>query len=1243
MRVLAIRGSNLASLAGAFEVRLDAPPLDTAGLFAITGRTGAGKSTILDALCLALYDRVPRLIGGSGAEVGRADDDPATRLRANDVRNILRRGTGEGHAEVDFLGKDGRRYRARWSARRARGRAQGRPQPQEMGLEDLDSGEDLGGTKTEVLERIESRLGLTFDQFRRSVLLPQGDFAAFLKANAKERAELLERITGTEIYGRLSVAAHERERAEREQLRLVEQRLGERRPLDAEARLALDAQVAEAEARLTQLRARQTGLQQAQAWYRTGEHLTAEHADAQVRLAQADQDHSEAEPRRRDWERIRVLQPLRLPLSRLDQAANAESETHRTLDTARAEAEVAQTAVRDAESAFVSASQGLDAAVQARKSAGPQLAEARRLDTLIQDADAQLARARQEQSAAETARQAAQETLAALERRRDASDRALAAADAWLAERNGLQPVAAQWDAWERELGRYSRAWDERDAARQIQALAEADAAELARRREIEAASLRGIEVQREAADARSRALEKQAAPLDLGSLAAQRETLAARARDLDLRLRLLGQTVESRTRLASRQIALTDVQARRQGLARRRVEIDSGLGPLRAALAEAEAANERLLLASAERVDTLRGQLADGQPCPVCGSVDHPWAHQGADVLHDLSREQQDRVDGLRGRVETLTREQSAVIADSGHAERRETELQAEIDAEQSALDALLAQWSALPADPPRPVDPLEDGLGARIRAEREQVSVGLQKVVEAEEQGRALLKEIDQARVGIDRLRIQTEAAAKSLQTLENEITTNAQRGARAAEDAERADRDLAQITGLLTDPFAGEVGWQARLEADARGFVDDYRAAVAERREREAGRQRERETRLGLEPELAKAAAGSESGSAELGRCTQAVAEQAQALAGLQAGRAQCIEGRPVDAVEQGLESAVAAARNDLDAARAALEEHRRRLTAIDGSIKTQAKTLERQQVERAEALAQLEEGMQVHGVGLETLRQALEHDHPWVESERIALEALEIARRDARGLVEERARRLAEHLATAAPEWPPEVIDETLRAAALELEEAQARWGSLHGQREQDDRRRETAMALQAELELQRGRWTTWESLRGLIGSADGAKFRTFAQGLTLELLVDHANVHLQDLARRYELQRVPGAEMDLQIIDREMGDEVRGIQSLSGGEGFLVSLALALGLASLASDRVQVESLFVDEGFGALDADSLDMAIASLDALYGLGRQVGVISHVGTLVERIGAQVQIEKQGGGRSRLSVVCT
>jgi len=162
MKILAIRVRNLASLAGEFSIEFDQEPLANAGLFAITGPTGAGKSTLLDALCLALFDHIPRLENSPGALIGRPHDAESLRERSNDVRAILRRGSGDGYAEVDFIGNDARRYRARWSVRRARGKATGNLQNQELVLTDLAANQALGRTKTEVLEQIQSRLDLTF-------------------------------------------------------------------------------------------------------------------------------------------------------------------------------------------------------------------------------------------------------------------------------------------------------------------------------------------------------------------------------------------------------------------------------------------------------------------------------------------------------------------------------------------------------------------------------------------------------------------------------------------------------------------------------------------------------------------------------------------------------------------------------------------------------------------------------------------------------------------------------------------------------------------------------------------------------------------------------------------------------------------------------------------------------------------------------------------------------------------------
>lgn len=177
------------------------------------------------------------------------------------------------------------------------------------------------------------------------------------------------------------------------------------------------------------------------------------------------------------------------------------------------------------------------------------------------------------------------------------------------------------------------------------------------------------------------------------------------------------------------------------------------------------------------------------------------------------------------------------------------------------------------------------------------------------------------------------------------------------------------------------------------------------------------------------------------------------------------------------------------------------------------------------------------------------------------------------------------------------------------------------------------------SLRADIDAQAGKTRVWAQLGELIGSADGKKFRNFAQQLTLDVLLGYANRHLESLSRRYRLERLKDS-LGLLVVDQDMGGEVRSVHSLSGGESFLVSLALALALASLSSHRVQVESLFIDEGFGSLDADSLLLAMDALDKLQAQGRKVGVISHVHEMTERIGTRIAVRRSGGGVSRVEV---
>ena len=237
MKILAIRLKNLTSIEGMVEVDFTAEPLHSAGIFAISGPTGAGKSTLLDALCLALYDKSPRF--ATSVESVNLADVGDNQINQSDVRNLLRRGTSDGYAEVDFLGIDGRRYRSRWSVRRTRNKINGSLQPQTLEVKELDTEKEFQGTKKELLIQLVELVGLTYEQFTRTVLLAQNDFATFLKSKGAAKAELLEKLTGTGVYSRISQEVYARNKAAQEEVTLIQNRMNVIELMPEEELLAL--------------------------------------------------------------------------------------------------------------------------------------------------------------------------------------------------------------------------------------------------------------------------------------------------------------------------------------------------------------------------------------------------------------------------------------------------------------------------------------------------------------------------------------------------------------------------------------------------------------------------------------------------------------------------------------------------------------------------------------------------------------------------------------------------------------------------------------------------------------------------------------------------------------------------------------------------------------------------------------------------------------------------------------------
>ena len=372
MKILALRLANLASLPGPLELDFTAPPLSDAGLFAITGPTGAGKSTLLDALCLALYGSTPRLRHAPSQNAPLPDVEGET-VSTADPRTLLRRGTAGGYAEVDFLGRDGRRYRARWAVRRAREKASGRLQAVEQSLTDLDDERLLTAQKREFAELLPERLGLTFDQFTRAVLLAQSEFAAFLKADDNERSDLLERLTGTAEYSRISEAAYRRAITAKRHVDALQTKLADDLPAEPEARSALERQAESAEQALTGLQQQARELDAQRQWHSADERLRQAYLNGVRQQRDAEDRWQALAAARADRDCRRLLAPQRHHLLRqaaLPGEVAALEQAHRRTQEALEQARVLQT---QAEQARDQAARQVESASQALQQAEPSL------------------------------------------------------------------------------------------------------------------------------------------------------------------------------------------------------------------------------------------------------------------------------------------------------------------------------------------------------------------------------------------------------------------------------------------------------------------------------------------------------------------------------------------------------------------------------------------------------------------------------------------------------------------------------------------------------------------------------------------------------------------------------------------------------------------------------------------------------------------------------------------------------
>lgn len=981
MKILAIRGRNLASLEGDFEIDFTVEPLLSAGIFAISGPTGAGKSTLLDTMCLALFARTPRTDQAKENNV-KLQDVSNEQLSQSDPRFLLRRGTSSGFAEVDFMALNGHRYRTRWSVARARDKENGRLQNPRLALYNLDKEEEEQGTRSDLQARIIDLIGLTFEQFTRSVLLAQNDFSTFLKAEQGEKASLLEKLTGTELYSAISRQIFERNARAKEAFDLIQTRIQGIELLTDEEENDLRTRLAGTEKELQR-----------------------------VEKAKAEQQALQ--------EAVRSIEQ-QITIRQRQQKEAADKLVHATelLTVARHEYEKGVEEQQQSEARF--------------KSLQQEILQARKLDIQLDTAIRDLSHSEQQ--------------LKNVMLRKEEAEKKYQAAV--LRRRQGAEEIA-RLTAW-RE--RYKK--KERIAEQLSALLLHLDAAS-ATRSGMEAA-VRSIETLRQ----EMTALNKQLS--DLQQTSANKQQALKRA--------------EADYRNLEEELKAVDAPALDKQIEKLRQEREQLL-------------IEQARLEASGNIKDLRGRLQDGQPCPVCGSTHHPFANQVPVAP----------VSALTLQLQDLSNKKETYVAHTRHLTRLQQQL-LQLHKELADSEAACKEMAG------------KQQLAAS-RQEREEAIV--------KEQSTLLTQSLSAA----DLLFGNSEWQKAWLQNPETFRKT-------------------------LTD-FARQ--WHENTEK------------LHQLERQESAQKAECESLASFLPSLEKQA--EESG--------QLHEKNRAAFSSLQAERKKLLNGRSADSVEQ---------------------EYIRRME----ELKERLKKLSATQTEQS-------------GIADQT-----------------------------RGIADQIAKDLTEASAdllrrkAALDKWTADYLDSS---GGEPLEVILSRYTQEKTElafrlRTQTENKAKVS-GLQEELNVRRTESERWAKLNELAGSADGAKFRRIAQGYTLDILLNYANVQLRELTRRYRLERVPET-LALQVIDRDMCDEVRTVHSLSGGESFLVSLALALGLSSLSSNRMRVESLFIDEGFGSLDAETLRVAMDALESLRTQGRKIGVISHVQEMTERIPVRVQVSRVGNGKS-------
>ncbi len=1132
MKILSIRLKNINALKGEWKIDFSKEPFNGSSLFAITGPTGAGKTTLLDAICLALYSRTPRM-----DNISQSSND------------LMTRHTGDCLVEVEFAVKD-QSYRAFWSQRRARDKADGALQAAKTELAYLGGhldGQIITEKLSEKPKEVERLTGLNFQRFTQSMMLAQGGFAAFLEANANDRAGLLEQLTGTEIYGDISKKVYEIQKEQTLELKNLRSRAADFQLLSAEELVSTKEQFNVVKAQTNAVRKQQESLYKQQQWRANLDQAQAskEQAEGQLKQAQTKQTEQASELQRLANHAPAAL--LQADFNALQTAQKAVHNSQKTLQETQFQEQ------QQAHQVEQFSWQHYQYAQQYLNSINRQLTSAK-------DAELKLQTERQ---------QNAQQAL-----------------------------LAEHLSGWRNQLASFDRLRAEvkSEETKQLEFAAKTKQfnAELNQQQTILKQQQDALSPVKAGLQTQQLALQQVLENRNFNDWQQQLTTLYGQGQHYQNLTHVYATENKQQHHIASLQQRFgeltAEVSAQQQLYSSLRQQYKN---------LDDQVKDKEQLLEQENRIAGLeqhRAQLQADEACPLCGSHEHPAiaAYQALNV----SQTRQSLADKSAERE--VLKEQGIACATKLERLQAEQELlskqQIQINTE---LQTLQAEKTAIFTSLNLTADTTEEGFSAAYQTYKYALDE-LQKRLQA----------ITQAQEALKLSESNHSKAEQAIAETKHLMATHTQNiDYQTQQQTTVAKRINELITGLKTQQQ------QLSEQLTSMGYaLPENPPQWLQERQAEAQQWQAGNVQLA---DLALLINNLNSLHKNAAQQHLAAQQHWQALA--------VNEGQPCSAAEH-IEQALAVTQQQLKDSESNLTQMRGQIHSLKQRLEEAKTAYEEQQSHWLTLLQQSPFADQ------EAFLQAL---LPAAEAQQLqALQKeIETSLQNAKTLFDAASVSIKQLSEQPLTQLSSDELSQQRTAIDAQLSELNRLFGTLENTLNTDDKNRLTQQDLLNRVEQQQTLYNQWQQLNDLIGSADGSKYRKFVQGLTLDHLISLANQQLTVLHNRYQLSRREQGELEIEIIDTWQGDTRRATNTLSGGESFLVSLALALALSELVSQKTRIDSLFLDEGFGTLDNETLEMALNALDNLNAEGKTIGIISHVEALKERIPVQIKVSKSTG----------